>query len=128
MHNGRSSEGAALAALAVVMATSGVSDGCPSCGGIHPYIPTQSGGGAAGANFFLIEKGTSYDMFDGSRLQPILRNIVISGNERRPRASHDGQEDAARAGETQEAEADSSQLDEEEEAQARPVLDLIRLY
>jgi hypothetical protein len=53
-------------------------------GGVIPYIPTQSGasGNTTSGSFFLVEKGVSGEMFDVSRLQPLFRNIVSSGNER----------------------------------------------
>lgn len=58
-----------------------------SCGGgMVPYVPTQSG--ASGANsatshFFMIDKGVSADMFDVKKLQPLIRQVVVTGNERK---------------------------------------------
>ena len=57
-----------------------------SCGGgVVPYVPTQSGasGSSTSGSFFLMEKGVAVDMFDVKKLQPLFRNIVLSGNERK---------------------------------------------
>ncbi len=57
-----------------------------SCGGgVVPYVPTQSGasGSSSSGSFFLMEKGVAVDMFDVKKLQPLFRNIVLSGNERK---------------------------------------------
>jgi len=57
-----------------------------SCGGgVIPYVPTQSGasGSTTSGSFFLVEKGVSVEMFDVKQLQPLFRNIVMSGNERK---------------------------------------------
>ena len=54
-------------------------------GGVVPYVPTQSGasGSSTSGSFFLMEKGVAVDMFDVKKLQPLFRNIVLSGNERK---------------------------------------------
>ncbi len=56
-----------------------------SCGGgVVPYVPTQSGAtGSSSGQFFLMEKGVATEMFDVKKLQPLFRNIVLSGNERK---------------------------------------------
>ncbi len=53
-----------------------------SCGpGYTPYIPT-SDNRTSSCDFFLIEKGVTGDLFDVKKLQPLFRNIMLSGNER----------------------------------------------
>lgn len=62
-------------------------------GGVTPYVPSEyvPGGGQTNSNaakgqFFLyIENGVSSDMFDVKQLQPLFRNIILSGNERKDR-------------------------------------------
>ena len=58
-----------------------------SCGGgVVPYVPTQSGAsGASTANsqFFIFEKGVATDLFNVKKHQPIFRNIILTGNERK---------------------------------------------
>ena len=58
-----------------------------SCGGgVVPYVPTQtgaSGASTATSQFFIFEKGVAIDMFDIKKHQPVFRNIVLSGNERK---------------------------------------------
>ncbi len=57
-----------------------------SCGGgVVPYVPTSSGAGGStsSGSFFLLEKGVAVEMFDVKKLQPLFRNIVLSGNERK---------------------------------------------
>jgi hypothetical protein len=68
--------------LLTIMTLSFISYGCG--GGVVPYVPTQSGasGAASTGQFFLMEKGVAIDMFDVKKLQPLFRNIVLSGNER----------------------------------------------
>ncbi|MCU0608589.1 MAG: hypothetical protein MUF22_02325 [Chitinispirillaceae bacterium] len=62
------------------------------CGGGYvpmPYIPTSSGGvntPSTQGSFFLIEKGSSSEMFDVKKLHPLFRNIHQTGNERKSRA------------------------------------------
>ncbi|MBN1984496.1 MAG: hypothetical protein JW795_23420 [Chitinivibrionales bacterium] len=57
-------------------------------GGVMPYIPTQSGGGnqEQKAEFYILDKGVTSDMMNMKKLQPLLKNIVYSGNERKKAA------------------------------------------
>ena len=51
-----------------------------------PYVPTQSGASGAStasSQFFIFEKGVAIDMFDIKKHQPIFRNIILTGNERK---------------------------------------------
>lgn len=55
-------------------------------GGVVPYVPTQSGAtgaSTASSQFFILEKGVATDMFDVKKHQPIFRNIILTGNERK---------------------------------------------
>ena len=55
-------------------------------GGVVPYVPTQSGASGAStasSQFFIFEKGVAIDMFDIKKHQPIFRNIILTGNERK---------------------------------------------
>ena len=55
-----------------------------SCGaGVQPYVPTQSGATRIAGQFFLIDKGVAIEMFDVKKHQPIFRNIILTGNERK---------------------------------------------
>lgn len=52
-------------------------------GGVVPYVPTQSGASnSSKGQFFLVDKSAATDMFDVKKLQPLFRNIVLTGNER----------------------------------------------
>ena len=56
-----------------------------SCGGgVVPYVPTQTGASSStvSGQFFIFEKGLAINMFDVKKLQPIFRNIILTGNER----------------------------------------------
>jgi hypothetical protein len=58
------------------------------CGGGYvamPYIPAGGTGNANASSkgsFFIIDKGTVNSMFDVKTLQPLFRNVHMSGNER----------------------------------------------
>ena len=58
-----------------------------SCGGgVVPYVPTQSGASGAStasSQFFIFEKGVATDLFNVKKHQPIFRNIILTGNERK---------------------------------------------
>lgn len=58
-----------------------------SCGGgVIPYVPTQSGASGAStasSQFFIFEKGVATDLFNVKKHQPIFRNIILTGNERK---------------------------------------------
>ncbi len=60
-----------------------------SCGGgVVPYVPSGAGassGQSSGGVFFLFDKGVTTTMFDHRTLQPLFKNIVNSGNERKNR-------------------------------------------
>ena len=60
-----------------------------SCGGgVIPYVPTQTGVTKSSASqYFLFEKGVANDLFNVKKLQPIFRNIILSGNERKEHKS-----------------------------------------
>ncbi len=60
-----------------------------SCGGgVVPYVPTQTGATrSAASQYFLFEKGVAIDLFDIKKLQPIFRNIILSGNDRKEHKS-----------------------------------------
>ena len=99
-----------------------------SCGGgVVPYVPTQSGAsGASTANsqFFILEKGVATEMFDIKKHQPIFRNIVLTGNERKfhkAKTSKDkGVDSLATKG------TDSTVVSKEEEV--LPILNIHRLH
>lgn len=105
-----------------------------SCGGgVVPYVPTQSGatGGASTGQFFLMEKGIAIDMFDVKKLQPLFRNIILSGNERKERKTMEalGKEDSKI--ESTQAESDSVSVTQDEsssEKEPTPVLNIHRLH
>lgn len=65
-------------------------------GGVVPYVPTQSGasGSSGSSQFFFMEKGVSTDLFDVKRLQPLFRNIILSGNERKKNKNKSKENDA----------------------------------
>ena len=74
------------AALTLCMALKAL--GCG--GGMVPYVPTQTGASGGSSTqptgqFYLLEKGVTYDLFDVKKLQPLFRNIILSGNERKTR-------------------------------------------
>ncbi len=60
-----------------------------SCGGgVVPYVPSGAGASSnqsSGGVFFLFDKGVTSTMFDHRTLQPLFKNIVNSGNERKNR-------------------------------------------
>jgi hypothetical protein len=61
-----------------------LSHGCG--GGWAPYIPPTASGGASAnteGRLQIFEKGVSYSLFDPKALQPLVRNIVLSGNLRK---------------------------------------------
>lgn len=59
----------------------GIAWGCG--GGVTPYIPTQSGSSNASKEFFIIEKGVADNLFDVKKLQPLFRNVILTGNSRK---------------------------------------------
>jgi hypothetical protein len=99
-----------------------------------PYVPTETGASRGSSSqptgqFYLLEKGVTYDLFDIKKLQPLFRNIVLSGNERKGRTyarplfrrkSTDDKDTltTSATSDTTAADADS----------ARPVLNLYRLH
>lgn len=95
-----------------------------SCGGgVVPYVPTQtgaSGASTATSQFFIFEKGVAIDMFDIKKHQPIFRNIVLSGNERKEHKTT-----------VEKSESDSSAVSADSASVAKevtPVLNLHRLH
>jgi len=95
-----------------------------SCGGgVVPYVPTQtgaSGASTATSQFFIFEKGVAIDMFDIKKHQPIFRNIVLSGNERKEHKTR-----------VEKSESDSSAVSADSVSvakEATPVLNLHRLH
>ena len=73
--------------LATVVITALSSFNSYSCGGgVVPYVPTQTGAsGSSSGQFFILEKGVAVNMFDVKKFQPLFRNIILSGNERKKR-------------------------------------------
>jgi len=62
-----------------------------SCGGgVVPYIPSGTGSASSGSSsgqFFLFDKGVTSTMLDYRAVQPLFKNIVNSGNERKQRGT-----------------------------------------
>jgi hypothetical protein len=59
-----------------------------SCGGgVVPYIPSGTGASSNSSTgqFFLFDKGVTSTMLDYRAVQPLFKNIVNSGNERKDR-------------------------------------------
>lgn len=57
-------------------------------GGVVPYIPSgtgSAGSGSSSGQFFLFDKGVTSTMLDYRAVQPLFKNIVNSGNERKAR-------------------------------------------
>ena len=85
-------------------------------GGWAPYIPPNISGstGQTKARLQLFEKGVTYDLFDPKVLQPLIRNIVLSGNERKNRKTSKAPEDS------------TAKLSGKEEP--KPILNIHRLH
>ncbi|MFH1762129.1 MAG: hypothetical protein ABIA63_13605 [bacterium] len=80
-----------------------------------PYIPpnnTSTSGDQSKNKLHLFEKGVTYDLFDPKLLQPLIRNIILSGNERKFRNKK------------------ASELNKKspESANAKPVLNVHRMH
>ena len=99
-------------------------------GGVIPYVPSEyvpvkgqaTSGSTKGQFFLLINKGVTTDMFDVKQLQPVFRNIVLTGNERKDRSSKKEESSTP---------DDSSSVTEKEEKKDKesiPVLNLHRLH
>lgn len=99
-------------------------------GGVMPYVPSEyvpvkgqtASGSSKGQFFLLINKGVTTDMFDVKQLQPVFRNIVLSGNERKDRSGKK---------EERSTPDDSLKVTKEEkkkEKESIPVLNLHRLH
>jgi hypothetical protein len=57
-----------------------------SCGGgVVPYIPSGISAGSSTGQFFLFDKGVTSSMLDYRAVQPLFKNIVNAGNERKDR-------------------------------------------
>ena len=72
-------------ALLVVLACCGSAFCCGGGFVPMPYIPSNTGNistPSSKGSFFLIEKGSTTELFDVNKLQPVFRNIHMSGNER----------------------------------------------
>ncbi len=56
-----------------------------SCGSaVVPYVPTQGNASAAvTSKFYILQKGVIAEMFNTKRLQPLFRNVILSGNSRK---------------------------------------------
>jgi|TARA_Y100000310_G_scaffold130972_1_gene130156 hypothetical protein len=56
-----------------------------SCGSaVVPYVPTQGNSSAAiSSKFYILQKGVIAEMFNTKRLQPLFRNVILSGNARK---------------------------------------------
>ena len=99
-------------------------------GGVIPYVPSEyipgkgqtSSGSAKGQFFLFINKGVTTDMFDVKQLQPVFRNIVLTGNERKDRSSK--KEDSS----TPEDSSKVTEKEEKKEKESIPVLNLHRLH
>ena len=99
-------------------------------GGVMPYVPSEyipekgqtSSGSAKGQFFLFINKGVTTDMFDVKQLQPVFRNIVLTGNERKDRSSK--KEDSS----TPEDSSKVTEKEEKKEKESIPVLNLHRLH
>ncbi len=104
-----------------------------SCGGgVVPYVPTQSGaGGGSTGQFVLMEKGVAVDMFDVKKLQPLFRNIILTGNERKSREAEIRRtKDPAKTEKTQD-QSDTTAITEDQSGSSRepaPVLNIHRLH
>ncbi len=56
-----------------------------SCGSaVVPYVPTQGNASAAvSSKFYILQKGVIAEMFNTKKLQPLFRNVILSGNARK---------------------------------------------
>lgn len=101
-----------------------------SCGGgVVPYVPTQSGASGAStasSQFFIFEKGVAVDMFNVKKHQPIFRNIILTGNERKvvKTKAKTAKQDSTTV--SAQKEADSTNVPSEKEI--APILNIHRLH
>lgn len=109
----------------IITAISIISFSVYSCGGgVVPYVPAQSGTtSSSSGQFFLMEKGVATDMFDVKKLQPLFRNIVLSGNERK---EHKSLKQRSKEEKNSRKITDSTNVSFDEEP--LPVLNLHRLH
>lgn len=58
-----------------------------SCGSaVVPYVPTQGNANTTvTSKFYILQKGVIAEMFNTKRLQPLFRNVILSGNNRKKR-------------------------------------------
>lgn len=105
-----------------------------SCGGgVVPYIPSGTGAGSGSSSsgqFFLFDKGVTSTMLDYRAVQPLFKNIVNSGNERKVRGLKDKKKERC------DAEGDSTVIHDSTKTaehnlvgeDALPVLNLHKLH
>lgn len=104
-----------------------------SCGGgVVPYIPSGTGAGSSSSSgqFFLFDKGVTSTMLDYRAVQPLFKNIVNSGNERKDRALKDklSKQGEAKKDTTDTSDSTKSAKHNIVEEGALPVLNLHKLH
>ncbi len=102
-----------------------------SCGGgVVPYVPTQTGASgnnsSSNADFYILEKGVATSMFDVKKFQPLFRNIILSGNERKKNKKSRKKSSQKNIAATQQKTADSTTVSHGDDA--APVLNIHRLH
>ncbi len=98
-------------------------------GGWAPYVPPSQSVGSSGksqssSQLYVFDKGVTYDLFDPKILQPLIRNIILTGNERKDRSSMKQVKKQIRKVKTAEtsAQSDSSTTLPEPQEESKPVL------
>ena len=98
-------------------------------GGVMPYIPTNTNSASdQKAEFFLIEKGITSEIFDTKKLQPVFKNIVNTGNRRKVRTLRSSEDLNMRTKQDGRANKYSNDTEIDSVQNVQPVLNLHRLH